>query len=90
MKTTTIHVSFDEEKISALNLYLGLKNLTLEGELQAALTQLFQRHVPSQVQNFISMRNDGSPEPVVPRSKRSKPPADQQDGSNPNPEVAAP
>lgn len=31
MKTTTIHVSFDEEKIGALNLYLGLKNMTLEG-----------------------------------------------------------
>ena len=73
MKTTTIHISFDEEKISALNLYLGLKNMTPEGELQAALTQLFQRHVPSQVQNFISMRNDGSPEPVVPKPKRGKP-----------------
>ena len=73
MKNTTIHVSFDEEKLSALNLYLGLKNLTVEGELQAALNQLYQRHVPSQVQNFISMRNDGSPEPVVPKPKRAKP-----------------
>ena len=90
MKTTTIHVSFDEEKIGALNLYLGLKNLTVEAELQAALTQLYQRHVPSQVQNFISMRGDGSPEPVVPRPKRLKSPADPKDGSNPNAEEAAP
>ena len=72
MKNTTIHISFDEEKIGALNLYLGLKNLTVEGELQAALNQLYQRHVPSQVQNFISMRGDGSPEPVVPKPKRAK------------------
>ena len=73
MKTTTIHVTFDEEKLSALNLYLGLKNLTVEGELQAALNQLYQRHVPSQVQNFISRRGDGSPEPVIPTPKRAKP-----------------
>lgn len=73
MRNTTIHVSFDEEKLGALNLYLGLKNLTVEGELQAALNQLYQRHVPSQVQNFISMRGDGSPEPVVPKPKRAKP-----------------
>lgn len=90
MKTTTIHISFDEEKLGALNLYLGLKNLTVEAELQAALTQLYQRHVPSQVQNFISMRGDGSPEPVVPRPKRLKSPADPKDGSNPNAEEAAP
>ena len=90
MKTTTIHVTFDEEKLGALNLYLGLKSKTVESELQAMLDIIYQRTVPSQVQNFISMRNDGSPEPVVPRPKRSRPPADQQDGSNPNPEVAAP
>ncbi len=73
MKTATIHVTFDEEKISALNLYLGQKNMTVEAELQDALTSLYQRHVPSQVRDFISLRNDGSPEPVVPKPKRPKP-----------------
>ena len=73
MKTAAIHITFDEEKLGALNLYLGLKSLTVESELQAALNSLYQRHVPSQVQNFISLRNDGSPEPVVPKPKRGKP-----------------
>lgn len=73
MKTATIHVTFDEEKISALNLYLGQKNMTVEAELQDALTSLYQRHVPSQVRDFISLRNDGSPDPVIPKPKRPKP-----------------
>ena len=72
MKPTTIHVTFDEEKIAALNLYLGQKNMTVEAELQDALTSLYQRHVPSQVRDFISLRNDGSPEPIVPKPKRPK------------------
>lgn len=73
MKTATIHVTFEEEKIAALNLYLGQKNMTVEAELQDALTSLYQRHVPSQVRDFISLRNDGSPDPVIPKQKRPKP-----------------
>ena len=72
MKTATIQTTFDEEKLAALKLYLGQKNMTVEGELQAALTNLFQRHVPSQVRDFFSLRGDGSPEPVVPKARRSK------------------
>ena len=73
MKPATIHVTFDEEKIAALNLYLGQKNMTVEAELQDSLTSLYQRHVPSQVRDFISLRNDGSPKPIVPKPKRPKP-----------------
>ena len=73
MKPATIHVTFDEEKIAALNLYLGQKNMTVGAELQDSLTSLYQRHVPSQVRDFISLRNDGSPKPIVPKPKRPKP-----------------
>lgn len=69
MKTATIHITFDEEKLTALNMYLGQKNMSVGEELQTALTALYQRHVPSQVRGFISLRNDGSPEPVVPRRR---------------------
>lgn len=90
MKTAAIHITFDEEKLGALNLYLGLKSLTVESELQAALNGLYQRHVPSQVQNFISLRNDGSPEPVVPKPKRPRPAAEPKDSTGPAAEVTAP
>ena len=77
MKSATIQITFDEEKLAALKLYLGQKNMTVEGELQAALANLFQRHVPSQVRDFFSLRADGSPDPAVPKARRSKPAAAQ-------------
>ena len=90
MKTATIHISFDEEKLGALSLYLGLKSVTVEGELQNALNNLYLRHVPAQVQNFISMRNDGSPEPVVPRFKRADSSPGPKDNTAPATEVTGP
>ena len=36
MKTATITISYDEEKLAALRLYLGQKNQTVEEELLAA------------------------------------------------------
>ena len=90
MTTATIHITFDEAQLGALTMYLGLKSLTVESELQAALNSLYQRHVPSQVQNFISLRNDGSPEPVVPRSRRPKPSSEPKDEAIPAAEVTSP
>ena len=69
MKTATIHVSFSEEKLAALNLYLGQKSMTVESELQVALDSLYQRHVPAPVRSFVAMRCDDSPEPIVPKRK---------------------
>ena len=69
MKKTTIHISYEEEKLAALNMYLAQKNMSVEAELQAALNALYQRHVPASVREYVAMRGDGSPEPVVPRRK---------------------
>lgn len=73
MKNATIHITFDEEKLAALNLYLGQKSMTVEGELQSALNNLYQRHVPANVRNYVAMRCDGSPDPVVLKPRRQKP-----------------
>lgn len=72
MKKTTIHISYEEEKLSALNMYLAQKNLNAEAELQSFLDTLYMRHVPANVRNFVAMRSDGSPEPVVPKQRRQK------------------
>ena len=42
MKTATITISYDEEKLAALRLYLGQKNQTVEEELLAATVKLTQ------------------------------------------------
>ena len=41
MKKTNITVAFDEEKLSALKMYLGQKNTTVEKELTKAIEILY-------------------------------------------------
>lgn len=69
MKKTTIHISYDEDKLSALVMYLAQKNMSVEAELQASLNALYQRHVPSSVREFVAMRGDGNPEPIASKRK---------------------
>lgn len=45
MKQINISVSFDDEKLRALNKYLKKKELTAEDELAAALLHLYEKHV---------------------------------------------
>lgn len=56
MKTATVSVSFDDEKLSALRLYLKQKDLTLEKELTASIETLYTKHVPSGVREYIAIR----------------------------------
>ena len=43
MKKTSITISYDEEKLSALKLYLGQKNSSAENELTKALDMLYAK-----------------------------------------------
>ena len=56
MKKTNISVAFDDEKLSALKMYLGQKNTTVEKELQKALDVLYGKTVPAGVREFIALR----------------------------------
>ena len=56
MKKATITLSYDEEKLSALRLYLGQKEQSLEAELTAAVENLYLKTVPANVRDFIDLR----------------------------------
>ncbi len=56
MKKTTITVSYDEEKLSALRLYLEQKDQTLENELSTAIDTFYAKFVPANVREFINLR----------------------------------
>ena len=55
MKKTTFNISFDEDKASALVLYLSQKGTTAEAELERALDVLYGKTVPAGVREFIDM-----------------------------------
>ena len=71
MKKTTITVTFDEEKLSALKMYLEQKNQTVEGELENSLSVLYNKTVPAGVREFLDLRS-GTTSPTV-KPKRAKP-----------------
>lgn len=55
----TVNVCYDDEKLSALRLYLGRKNTTVESELETALENLYEKVVPANVREFLEMRTGG-------------------------------
>ena len=57
MKKTNVTISFDEEKLTALRLYMEQKDLQLEDELTKAMEGFYGKHVPSNVREFIEMRS---------------------------------
>ena len=51
----SVTVSVDAEKLTALEMYLGQKNLNLSDELEKFAEQLYQKYVPSNVREFIEL-----------------------------------
>lgn len=51
----SVTVSVDAEKLTALDMYLGQKNMKLSEELEKFSEQLYQKYVPSNVREFIEL-----------------------------------
>lgn len=71
MKKTTFNISFDEDKASALVLYLSQKGATVETELEKALDTLYTKTVPAGVREYIELRS-GTASPSVPKPRKPK------------------
>lgn len=89
MKKTTISISYDEEQLSALRLYLEQKDMNIENELCKALDALYQKAVPAGVRDFIGMRSGSAPQAAAPRTKKPKPSPSSAVGADMTPEVSA-
>ncbi len=68
MKKATVMITMDEEKLTALRLYLSQKDQQVETELERAAEALYQKTVPAGVREFIDLRAGIS----VPGSRESK------------------
>ena len=73
MKKTTFNISFDEDKASALDLYLSQKGTSAEAELEKALDTIYSKTVPAGVREFIDMRSGIVSSSAVPKPKKPKP-----------------
>lgn len=46
MKKATIQISFDAEKLKAIQKYMQKKDISLQFELDDVLQKLYEKHVP--------------------------------------------
>lgn len=63
----SVTVSVEAEKLAALEMYLGQKNLGLSEEFEKFSEQLYQKYVPSNVREFIELTAAKKP-PKKPKS----------------------
>lgn len=58
----SVTVNVNEEKLSAIEMYLEQKSTTLAAELDKYIEQLYSKVVPQNVRNFIDMKSMKKPE----------------------------
>lgn len=74
MKKATITISYDEERLNALKLYLSQKGTSVEDELNKDMDTLYAKSVPAGVREFIELRNGNTPAKTSPpKTKKTKP-----------------
>ena len=56
MKKTAINIAVDEEKLSAVKMYMAKKDTDLDAELITQLDRLYEKFVPVNVREFITER----------------------------------
>jgi len=71
MKKVTITISYDEEKLSALKMYLTQRGVQVESELERSLETLYTKTVPAGVREFLEMKSGNTPKPAP--TKKPKP-----------------
>ena len=68
MKKANIVIAFDEEKLSAVKMYMSQRELDLRTELEKTLDGMYVKFVPSNVREFIDMKADS----IKPRSSANR------------------
>ena len=70
MKKATVAISFDQEKLKAIQFYAGKTGTSLESDLDAFMEKLYKKYVPSQTREYIESMAEPEEQPR-PRSARS-------------------
>ena len=62
MRKMNVTIQFDEERLTALQLYGSQKNVSVEGTLMQTMESLYVRNVPQSVRDFIAMKQQAAAE----------------------------
>ena len=56
MKKASINIFYDDEKLSAVKMYMKQKDLDIKSELERTIDSMYAKYVPSNVREFIDMK----------------------------------
>ena len=56
MKKASINIFYDDEKLSAVKMYMKQKDLDIKSELESTIDSMYAKYVPSNVREFIDMK----------------------------------
>ena len=63
MKKATVTVSFEQEKLKAVQFYAGKNGTSLELELDMFMEKLYKKYVPSQTREYIESMAEPEEQP---------------------------
>lgn len=58
MKKATINISYDEEKLSTIKIFMEKKGLNFNNEIVKFIDSLYTKQVPAQVRDFFNMKTE--------------------------------
>lgn len=70
MKKTSVSIMYDDEKLSAIRLYMSQRDLDFKEELEKLVDSLYAKYVPANVREFIDMKGL---QVKTPKPKKPKP-----------------
>ena len=70
MKKTSVSIMYDDEKLSAVKLYISQRDLDFKEELEKSVDALYAKYVPANVREFIDMKGS---QVKTPKPKKPKP-----------------
>ena len=60
MRKVNVTVSYDEEKLKALEIYLTKRGMSFDDELLKSIDALYAKNVPSAVKEFFEMKDEAA------------------------------
>ena len=69
MKKSSISIMYDDEKLSAIKLYMSQRDLDFKEEFEKSVDSLYAKYVPANVREFIDMKESQvkPPKPKKPK-----------------------
>lgn len=72
MKKATINISYDEEKLSTVKIFMEKKGLNINDEIVKFIDSLYTKQVPAQVRDFFDMKAESERRVSVKPNVQSK------------------